>query len=92
MRPDVVWFGELLPAGVLEEAWAKAEACELFFSVGTSSVVQPAASLPLVAKRLGAYTVEVNPENTPLSDMFNEVFRGPSGAILPQITEHFLHE
>ena len=92
MRPDVVWFGELLPVGVLEKAWAKTEMCELFFSVGTSAVVQPAASLPLVAKRLGAYIVEVNPENTPLTDMFDEVFRGPSGAILPQITEHFLHE
>jgi len=86
MRPDVVWFGELLPAKVIEEAWAKAEECELFFSLGTSSVVQPAASLPLVAKRGGAYIVEVNPEETPLSGMFDEVFRGPSGVVLPQIT------
>jgi NAD-dependent deacetylase len=89
LRPDVVWFGELLPARVIEEAWAKAEACELFFSLGTSAVVQPAASLPMVAKRAGAYVVEVNPEDTPLSGMCDEVFHGPSGEILPQITKHF---
>jgi NAD-dependent deacetylase len=89
MRPDVVWFGELLPAGVIEEAWAKAGGCELFVSVGTSALVQPAASLPLVAQRHGAYTVEVNPERTPLSSMFDEVFNGASGVILPQITKLF---
>jgi len=90
MRPDVVWFGELLPAGAIEEAWAKAEGCELFFSVGTSALVQPAASLPLVAQQHGAYTVEVNPERTPLSSMFDEVLNGPSGEILPHITKCFL--
>ncbi len=88
LRPDVVWFGELLPAEVLEEAWARTEACDLFFSVGTSSVVQPAASLPLVARRKGAYTVEINPEETPVT--FDEVLRGPSGVVLPQITQCFL--
>jgi len=92
LRPDVVWFGELLPERVLEEAWAKAETCELFFSLGTSAVVQPAASLSLVAKRAGAYIVEVNPEETPLSSTCNEVFRGLTGEILPRITEYFLHE
>lgn len=92
LRPDVVWFGELLPAGVLEKAWAEAEACELFFSVGTSAVVQPAASLPLVAKRGGAYVVEVNPETTPLSEDFDEVLRGPAGVVLPRITKSFIDE
>ena len=92
LRPDVVWFGELLPADVLEEAWAKAEGCELFFSVGTSSLVQPAASLPLLAKRHGAYVVEVNPEPTALSDLFDEVLCGPSGVVLPRVTERFLDE
>ena len=92
LRPDVVWFGELLPAKVLEQAWAGAERCELFFSVGTSSLVQPAASLPLLARRHGAYVVEVNPEPTAMSDLFDEVLRGPSGVVLPQLTERFFHE
>lgn len=92
LRPDVVWFGELLPTKVIEEAWAKAETCELFFSLGTSAVVQPAASLPLVARRAGAYVVEVNPEDTPLSGTCDEVFRGPSGEILPRITECFIDD
>jgi NAD-dependent deacetylase len=90
LRPDVVWFGELLPADVLQQAWARTEACELFLSVGTSSVVQPAASLPLLARRHGAYTVEINPEPTPLSEMLDEVLRGPSGMVLPQLTGYFL--
>jgi NAD-dependent deacetylase len=92
LRPDVVWFGELLPAQIIEQAWSKAETRELFFSLGTSAVVQPAASLPLVAKRGGAYVVEINPEDTPLSPMCDEVFRGPTGEILPRIAEHFPHE
>ena len=92
LRPDVVWFGELLPESVIEKAWTKTEACELFFSIGTSSVVQPAASLPLVAQRQGAYMVEINPEETPLSGVADEVFRGLSGDVLPRITEYFNDE
>ena len=51
LRPDVVWFGEMLPEEVMAEAFAKAEQAEIFFSVGTSALVLPAASLPLIAKR-----------------------------------------
>ncbi len=88
IRPDVVWFGELLPAKVIEDAWHKAESCDLFFALGTSSVVQPAASLPLVARRAGAHVVEINPEQTPISDMCDDCFRGPTGEILPQLTQY----
>jgi NAD-dependent deacetylase len=83
MRPDVVLFGEMLPAGVFERAAAKAAACELCFVVGTYAVVYPAASLPEIARAAGAYVVEVNPERTPLSDFSDEVLTGNAGEILP---------
>ncbi|MFQ6032074.1 MAG: NAD-dependent deacetylase [Candidatus Zixiibacteriota bacterium] len=64
IRPDVVWFGEMLPQEALNYAFGVSSGCDLFFSVGTSAVVHPAASLPLIAKRGGAYVVEVNIEPT----------------------------
>ncbi|HEV8618247.1 MAG TPA: Sir2 family NAD-dependent protein deacetylase, partial [Candidatus Udaeobacter sp.] len=83
LRPDVVLFGEFLPAGAFELAAVKAEACELCFVVGTSAVVYPAASIPEVARAAGAYIVEVNPERTPLSDLCHEALTGAAGEILP---------
>jgi NAD-dependent deacetylase len=85
LRPDVVWFGEMLPADVIEEAFRKSEQAEIFFSVGTSSIVHPAASLPLTALRSGAVVVEINPERTPLSDMADFYFSAKSGELLPEL-------
>lgn len=81
-RPDVVLFGEMLPAGAFEAAAMKAEACELCFVAGTSAVVYPAASIPEIARAAGAYLVEVNPERTSLSDLCDEVLTGKAGEIL----------
>jgi NAD-dependent deacetylase len=61
LRPDVVWFGELLPLDGLRAAWAAAEGCDLFLSIGTSNLVEPAASLPWMAHAAGARVVVVNP-------------------------------
>ena len=83
LRPDVVLFGEMLPAGAFERAVVKARECELCFVVGTSAVVYPAAALPELARAAGAYTVEVNPERTPLSDLCDELLQGRAGEILP---------
>ncbi|MGB7923897.1 MAG: NAD-dependent deacylase [Pyrinomonadaceae bacterium] len=83
LRPDVVLFGEMLPTGAFERALEKAERCDLFFVIGTSAVVYPAASLPEAAKSAGAYTVEINPELTPLSGLCDEVVNGKAGEILP---------
>ena len=83
LRPDVVWFGESLPADVLDAAWAAAGRCRLMLVIGTSAVVQPAASLPLVALRNGARVVEVNPAETPLSADAHEVLRGPAAEMVP---------
>lgn len=85
MRPDVVWFGEMLPQDVLSSAFKVAEGCDLFFSIGTSAVVQPAASLPIVAKRAGAFVVEINVEPTVISESVDESILGMSGTVLPEI-------
>lgn len=83
LRPDVVLFGELLPAGAFERAAAAARNSELCFVIGTSALVYPAASLPEIASSAGAYTVEINPEPTPLSDLCDEVIQGKAGEVLP---------
>ena len=83
LRPDVVLFGEMLPAGTFEAAAMKAQMCELCFAVGTSAVVYPAASIPEIARAASAYVVEVNPETTPLSNLCDEVLTGKAGEILP---------
>ncbi|GJQ21309.1 MAG: NAD-dependent protein deacylase [Bacteroidia bacterium] len=88
LRPDVVWFGELLPAGALEKAMEAAHRCDVFLSVGTSGVVYPAASIPLAARNAGAYVVEINREYTDLSPRMNETIIGPSGEILPLLVTH----
>ena len=82
LRPGVVLFGESLPAKTLSKAQEAAAGCEVFFSIGTSAVVEPAASLPYVAKANGAYLVEVNLERTPLSDHADEVVLGKAGKLL----------
>ena len=87
LRPDVVWFGEALPAAAIEDATVAAAACDLFLCVGTSSVVEPAASLPVLAKRSGAFLIEVNPQPTPLSELADIALRGPAGVVLPRIVE-----
>jgi len=85
IRPDVVWFGEMLPEDIISEAFARAESAEVFLSVGTSALVHPAASLPLVAKRAGATLVEINPEETPLSRLADYYFPAKSGEMLPEL-------
>lgn len=85
IRPDVVWFGEMLPEDALEQAWMYARTSNVFLSVGTSAVVQPAASLPMEAKQYGAYVVEINTESTPLTPWVDEHIRGKAGEVLPKL-------
>jgi NAD-dependent deacetylase len=87
LRPDVVWFGEPLPAAALESARHAAADCEIFFSVGTSALVYPAADLPRVARDAGALLVEINPDDTALSALADFALRGPAGALLPALLE-----
>jgi NAD-dependent deacetylase len=85
IRPDVVWFGEMLPANTINSACAASEQADLFFSVGTSALVHPAASLPITARQNGACLVEVNLDPTPLTGYADFSFQGKSGEILPEI-------
>lgn len=83
-RPDVVLFGELVPEDVFERAEEAAHQADLFFVVGTSAVVYPAAGLPVAAKQAGARVVEVNPEMTDISLLADYTLLGKAGEILPQ--------
>ena len=86
LRPDVVWFGEMLPDDLLRRAREAAERCDLFLSVGTSNVVEPAASLPWTAAEHGATVVVVNPtaEGQRTGPGIHPLL-GPAGVVLPAL-------
>ncbi len=83
LKPATISFGQSMPLDVMQRAQAAAEGCDLLLAVGSSLVVEPAASIPLVAKRAGARLVIVNREGTPLDDVADLVIRGEIGAVLP---------
>ena len=85
IRPAVVWFGEMLPPDALEAAQEAAETCEVFFSIGTSAEVYPAAGLPIEAKRAGALFIEVNPNPTAITRFADVSISAPSGEALPAL-------
>jgi NAD-dependent deacetylase len=85
LRPDVVWFGESLDPAVLDDAGALCAASEACLVVGTSAVVWPAAGLAQVARRAGAFVIEVNPETTPLSSDADVVVRAPAAVAVPAL-------
>jgi NAD-dependent deacetylase len=87
LRPDVVWFGEAIPRRPMLEAAIAADTCDVFVSVGTSSLVYPAAGLAETALRRGATVIEVNPNPTDLSDAVQIVLTGPAGRILPELLD-----
>jgi NAD-dependent deacetylase len=87
IRPDVVWFGEYLPEDQFSASERAAEMADIFFIVGTSAVVFPAASLVYTAKESGAFLVEINTVETEISRTVNLFIAGKSGLILPGILE-----
>jgi NAD-dependent deacetylase len=87
MRPDVVWFGESIPADVLDASWRAAASSSVFFSIGTSGLVYPAAELADVAKWNGAGIVEINTESTPLTPRADWVLTGSAGVVLPALAD-----
>lgn len=86
-RPNVVWFGEPLDPKILDKAFQISSKCHYMIVIGTSAAVQPAANLPLLAKRNGAYILEVNSERTLLSEHVDESLTGQAGEILPALAE-----
>jgi NAD-dependent deacetylase len=85
IRPDVVWFGEQLDEAVVDRAFRLAENCDAMLVVGTSGVVQPAALLPVVAKRARAFVADVNPQRDEIADLADAFLQGPGGEVLPRL-------
>jgi NAD-dependent deacetylase len=88
LRLDVVWFEESLPEQAIAAALAASHSCDIFLSVGTSTAVYPAASLPFEALEAGATVVEINPQPTPLTAKAGFVLSGPAGVVLPELMKH----
>jgi NAD-dependent deacetylase len=84
-RPDIVWFGDYLDNATLSSARTAISSCDLFVSIGTSAVVYPAAALPEYAREAGALRVEINPEETPASHLYDVHLRGPATAMLTRL-------
>lgn len=87
LRPDVVWFGEVLPEEVLARAVREAQSCDLLLSVGTSAQVFPAAGLIEQAYRAGAAVVEINPEETGFSHLADLRLAAPAGTAVPALLD-----
>jgi NAD-dependent deacetylase len=84
-RPNVVWFGEPLPDGMMKEAEHASESAQVFLVIGTSANVYPAASLIPYARHAGAKVIEINIDETPYSNLVDCALRGPAGEILPRL-------
>ncbi|MFC1785706.1 NAD-dependent deacetylase [Candidatus Neomarinimicrobiota bacterium] len=89
LRPDIVWFGDILNPQVIQQASEVIQKCDLFISIGTSGVVWPAAGFPNEAKSNGAYCIEINTERTELSYLFDEVIIGKASEVLTDLPFHF---
>jgi NAD-dependent deacetylase len=85
VRPGVVWFGEALPEAAIARAFEAAESCDVLLSVGTSSLVHPAAQVPWIAKRAGARVIQVNPNPTALDEIADLNLRLPAATALPTL-------
>ena len=85
LRPDVVWFGEPLPLEALARAAEAARSSDVVLAVGTSAIVYPAASIPVLGKQAGAFVIEVNVERTPLSELADSVLLGEASRVLPEL-------
>jgi len=92
LRPDVVMFGELIPMDALQRAQAFASTCDVMMVVGTSAAVEPAAYLPVIAKRAGATIIEINPESTPLTGRVTDIaLLGEAGRVMRELIEAVKH-
>jgi NAD-dependent deacetylase len=85
LRPDVTWFGEMLPPEAVEVAVGAARSAEVVLVIGTSSIVYPAAALPEMARAAGGYVIEVNTEPTPLTVSAHVSLRGPAAELVPAL-------
>jgi NAD-dependent deacetylase len=87
VKNDTVMFGEPIPRDALEECMAQSAVCDCMLLVGTSAVVYPAAGFPVDVKRSGGKLIEVNPDETPLTELSDVILRAPAGESLPLVVE-----
>ncbi len=85
LRPDIIWFGDSLDQNVIIKAVSLIGQCDLFVSIGTSGVVMPAAGFPRIAKDNGSHCIEINPEPSEISHIYDEFVREPAGKALPHL-------
>lgn len=90
-RPGVVWFGENLPAEALDRAETAARTCDVVLAIGTSALVYPAAGLPAIARRHGAWFAEINPQSTPLTPTADLAIARTAGSCLPALLDAWEH-
>ena len=92
LRPDVVMFGEMIPLDALQRAQMLASTCDVMMVVGTSATVEPAAYLPVIAKRAGATIIEINPESTPLTGPVTDIaLIGEAGRVMCELVDAVRH-
>ncbi len=85
LRPDIIWFGDSLDHNVTEKSIELISDCDLFISIGTSGVVWPAAGFPEIAKNNNAFCVEINPEPSAISELYDKIIRKPASIGLKEI-------
>ena len=87
LRPDVVWFGEMLEPGHIDRAYGALALCDAILVVGTSGLVHPAAGFPLVARSAGARVIEINPEESAITAIADVFVRAAAGEALPELVD-----
>ena len=87
VRPGIVWFGEMLPRRAFEDAVDACSSCDLMLIIGTSGIVQPAGSLPFAALERGVPVIEINPEESALTDYVTHWWQGTAAEVLPRLVE-----
>jgi len=92
LKPATISFGQSMPERETQEAYHRSSTCDLFIVIGSSLVVQPAASMPLVAKRNGARLVIINRDPTPYDDMADIVIHGQAGPTMASVLEYIKQE
>ena len=85
LRPDIIWFSDMLNPDTVQQADEAVSTCDLFVSIGTSGVVWPAAGYPQLAKSTGALCIELNPQPSEQSLIYDRVYKGKAGELLPQL-------
>ena len=85
LRPDIIWFQDMLNEKTVQKATDVISKCDLFISIGTSAVVWPAAGYPKLAKSMGAFCIEINPESTDLSNIYDRTIRSKASEGLSEI-------